>query len=225
MSGGANSMGVLEALDLLGASALADPARLRRSFNTAVKAAHPDRAGGDDERLRRVIEAYRILQARPAAAVEAAAAMRLEISPREALAGGLRTVRLPGGRDVSLRLPAGMREGERLRAAGEAVVIAVLGDARACVIGDHLCVTARVERGWLRAGGRMILDAPVGPPELWVSRQDAARGLVRLAGQGLPARGRRPLGDLFVRLQPLVESGAETPAEAKLRRFAAAWAA
>ena len=54
-----------EALDLLGLPPAADGEALRRAFNAAVKAAHPDRPGGDHERLRLVIEAYRLLQLRP----------------------------------------------------------------------------------------------------------------------------------------------------------------
>jgi hypothetical protein len=62
------NLGVGEALDLLGLPAAADGETLRRAFNAAVKAAHPDRPGGDHERLRLVIEAYRLLQLRPPAA-------------------------------------------------------------------------------------------------------------------------------------------------------------
>ena len=58
-------MGVREALDILGAPARADAAALKGAFNAAVKSAHPDRAGGDDRRLRLVIEAYQLLRPRP----------------------------------------------------------------------------------------------------------------------------------------------------------------
>ncbi|HPA38825.1 MAG TPA: molecular chaperone DnaJ, partial [Phenylobacterium sp.] len=51
-----------------------------------------------------------------------------------------------------------------------------------------------------------------------------ARGLVRLPGQGLPARGRRREGHLFLRLTPQTRTTASA-ARTLLRRFAAAWAA
>ena len=52
----------------------------------------------------------------------------------------------------------------------------------------------------------------------------AERRLVRLGGQGLPARGAHGQGSLFIRLVP--DTGApESAARAQLRRFAAAWAA
>ena len=52
----------------------------------------------------------------------------------------------------------------------------------------------------------------------------AERRLVRLEGQGLPARGDYPAGSLFIRLLP--DTGEpESPARAQLKKFAAAWAA
>ena len=58
------------ALALLGLLEGADGEALKAAFRQAVKAARPDQAGGDAERFRQVIEAYRLLQtaerARPA---------------------------------------------------------------------------------------------------------------------------------------------------------------
>jgi curved DNA-binding protein CbpA len=50
---------------LLGVASDADAEVLRRAFKLAVEAAHPDRPGGDGERLRQMIEAYRRLERRP----------------------------------------------------------------------------------------------------------------------------------------------------------------
>ncbi|MBO9560101.1 MAG: molecular chaperone DnaJ, partial [Caulobacter sp.] len=64
---------------------------------------------------------------------------------------------------------------------------------------------------------------------VWISTKAAARGLVRLPGQGLPARGPHRAGDLFLRLEALGEGiggeGTESAARSQLKRFAAAWAA
>ena len=51
------------------------------------------------------------------------------------------------------------------------------------------------------------------------------RKLVRLVGQGLPARGQHRRGHLFLRLAPAKAGQADSAARALLRRFAAAWAA
>ena len=59
---------------------------------------------------------------------------------------------------------------------------------------------------------------------VWVTKKAADRGLVRLVGQGLPARGRWREGHLFLRLAP-VERKVDSAARTLLRRFTAAWAA
>ncbi|WP_292021715.1 J domain-containing protein, partial [Brevundimonas sp. UBA875] len=55
--------GVREALAVLGVAADVDAPKLKAAFREAVKAARPDQAGGDAERFRRVIAAYRLIQA------------------------------------------------------------------------------------------------------------------------------------------------------------------
>ena len=59
---------------------------------------------------------------------------------------------------------------------------------------------------------------------VWLSKKAGERRLVRLPGQGLPARGTRPQGHLFLRLSPATDE-AHSAARTLLRRFAAAWAA
>ena len=54
---------VREALSILGLHGATDAAALKTAFRAAVKAARPDQAGGDAERFRRVIAAYRLIQA------------------------------------------------------------------------------------------------------------------------------------------------------------------
>ena len=231
MSGAAHDMGADEARRVLGVEGCADDAVVRRAFRAAVKRHHPDRPGGDEARLRQVIEAYRAL--RPAAAIARERRPRtpaLTITPADALLGGWRPVRLPDGRTVQLHLPAGLREGERLSVDGRVLAVAIAGDAALAVLGDHLCLSAEVAPAFLRHGGRLCVDTPAGSRAFWVSAPDAARGLARVQGRGLPARAGYRQGDLFVRLLAAWEEPPEPEAPAnsvqdKLRRFTAEWAA
>jgi curved DNA-binding protein len=238
MSGVNRSIGVREALGVLGVGSDADPRRLRSAYLTAVKAAHPDRAGGDAERLRRVVEAYETLRARrlpepqpdaprpeKPARPRPAPLPRLEITIAEAMLGGVRMVTLQGGETLSVRLPPGLRVGDKVGLSGTGMAVAMIPEAGAAVIGDHLCLTVPVERAILADGGRLTVETPGGPMMVRVSRQDATRGLVRVADAGLPARGRHAQGHLFVRLEALPDARFETPARAMLRRFTAVWAA
>jgi curved DNA-binding protein len=223
-------IGAAQARLVLGVDAAAGDEALRRAFRAAVKAAHPDRPGGDGERLRRVIEAYRLL--RPLAAVRPEPrssrrprATRLVVTPEDVVLGGWRPVSLSDGRTVRLHLPAGLREGERISVDGQIMAVSIAADAAAAILGDHLCLTVQVEPGLLRQGGRLIVETPTGPRSLWLTVQDGVRGLVRVAGQGLPPRGRYPRGHLFIRLQAARDAPAKTEAQVKRSRFNAAWAA
>jgi curved DNA-binding protein len=217
------------ARDLLGVAPDVGPEALRHAFNRAVKAAHPDRPGGDAERLRAVVEAYRSLaSAPPRAPVTASsddATARLEISVTEALVGGWVRLASDVGPAWSVRLPAGLRAGEQVRVWGRTFQVSISGEDDMAVVGDDLLVTASIPRAVARVGGRVRIETPIDAVILWVSRADVARGFVRLAGLGLPARGEHPAGDVLARLKPAADEGLDTSAQTKRRRFAAAWAA
>jgi curved DNA-binding protein len=226
-----------QAREVLKAPAGASEDELGRAYRAAVKAAHPDR-GGDAEALRRVIDAHRVLEAMargrhafpPAAKDEARPAPRrhvLEITVGEALFGGRRRAAI-AGRTLDVKLPEGLRAGETLRLAGAGgdggdlmVRIAIAADPGLAVRGDDVWLSATAP---IACGGRLEIDTPRGRRAVWLTRKVGSRRLVRLAGEGLPARDGRPAGDLIVRLET-ASAPAETPAREMLRRFAGAWAA
>ncbi|MBI5941087.1 MAG: molecular chaperone DnaJ [Caulobacterales bacterium] len=217
------------ARERLGVAPGADEHALRAAFREAAKRDHPDRPGGDAALFRETMDAYRFLRGEapePAAFIpppRMPVKLVIEIPPEIAIVGGLAMVDAADGRRTRVPLPPGMRPGETITVAGETFEIVVRGDG-AIVRGDDLWITARVDPELLRDGGRVTVDTPRGERMLWVSRKAAARALVRLAGEGLPAREDRRQGDLFVRLAA-GEARAEGPARRMLRQFAAAWAA
>jgi curved DNA-binding protein len=214
---------------LLGVSPETGPEGLRQAFNRAVKAVHPDRHGGDGEGLRQVIEAYRWLDAaapRPAPApppATEAGERRLEITPEQAMVGGWARLASGEGGARSVRLPAGLRAGDLVRMSGETFKIAILRGREASISGDDLLMSVEIGREMRLGGGRLAIETPTGPTTVWISKADAARGFARVCGLGLPARGSRAAGDLLLRLQPAPDARYDTPAQAKRRRFAAAW--
>ena len=237
-------MSARDALGVLGLTSDNDPGALRGAYLAAVKTAHPDKPGGDAAKLRRVIEAYEVLRAKPVdeeapsrapeprsarpsrpARSPEPSSQGLEITPTEAVVGGTRTVSLDGVGEVAVHLPPGLRVGDLVAVSGVAMTVSISGGQGGAIVGNHLCLTIQVDRAILASGGDVEVKTPRGPLKVRISRQDASRSLVRVAGRGLPARGRHDQGDLFIKLEPLAAEGFETPARVLLRRFAASWAA
>jgi curved DNA-binding protein len=224
-------LSIKAARGVLGVGPLASAGEVRRAFREAAKQAHPDRDGGDEQQFRRVMAAYQVLQpgAAPDRIVQPPAPAPpqpgiLSLDPLLALRGGALEHTLADGRRIRVKLPPGVRHGDIVRAGGAQLTAVMRGATDIMVRGDDLWVTVAVPARVLAQGGRVALETPVGRRIVWLTQKAGERGLIRLVGQGLPARGRRPQGHLFLRLAPAggrVDSAART----LLRRFAAAWAA
>lgn len=219
---------------LLGVAPGADERELRAAYREAAKHAHPDRPGGDAALFRDVQAAYRLLQDQPpprqihfppacATPAEPVRQARLEIDVATAVSGGAQELTIDGRR-LRLKLPPGLRADDKVRVDGVTFLVSHKPTREALIRGDDLWLTGKVDKRVLTEGGRVEVDTPLGPRLAWISTKAASRGLVRLPGQGLPARGPHPVGDLFLRLEA-VSSGVESAARALLKRFAAAWAA
>jgi len=233
MFGTAGGISFKQAREVLGVSPMADDAELRRAYHAAAKRAHPDRPGGDAEAFRQVVGAYERLRIKPGADrfFQPPAPPRpvpkpgvLTIPPQVALAGGDVEHGAFDGRRLRITLPPGLRAGDAIRADGVELTIAVRGDRAVMVRGDDLWLTVWVDPMLLARGGRIAVDTPLGRRIVWITKKAGARGLVRLPGQGLPARGGRRQGHMFLRLSPR-DAPADSPARTRLRQFAAAWAA
>ena len=235
-------MTVSEARELLGLRPGAGDEALARAYRTAVKAAHPDRDGGDVERLREVIEAHKLLssiaappplnftlmrhpaEARP----HALRRLNLQIGVIEALFGGEHAIQAEPGRQLNVRLPAGLRSGDTLRLTGAdggadlLVKIAVAGEPGLAVKGSDVCVDVEISADALHDGSCLEVDTPRGRQVFLAPRATEEGGMVmvRFKGQGLPPRGRHPAGDMIVNL--ILR---ESRSRALLRRFSHRWAA
>ncbi|WP_104989799.1 DnaJ C-terminal domain-containing protein [Deinococcus sp. NW-56] len=129
----------------------------------------------------------------------------LQVTLQEAFAGSDEVINVDGKR-LALRVPAGTRDGSRLRLAGQApgggdvlLTIRVLEDARFDLEGDDLITTVDVPTPVAALGGAVTVPTLGGNVTLTVPSGSSGGRRMRLRGQGWPRRdGTR--GDLYARL-------------------------
>jgi DnaJ-class molecular chaperone len=133
-------------------------------------------------------------------------AVPLTISLAEAAKGGTRRVRLPSGKDVDVKIPAGLADGQQIRLKGQ-------GLPGPGTVGDALItVTIAPHPVFTRDGNNLRLELPVtlyeavlgakvrvptldGAVELAIPAGTSSGRIFRLKGKGYPAKG--ATGDLL----------------------------
>jgi DnaJ-class molecular chaperone len=110
----------------------------------------------------------------------------LTISLGEAARGGARRVRLPSGKEVDLKIPAGLADGQQIRLKGQ-------GLPGPGGVGDALiAVTVAPHKLFTREGANLRLELPValdGAVELAIPAGTSSGRTFRLKGKGMPGKG------------------------------------
>lgn len=177
------------------------------------------RGGGGGGRRARAGESYEI---------------SITVSFEEAARGGTRRVYMPDGREVDVRIPVGLRDGQQIRLKGQG------GEGRnGGPRGDVLLnVSVAPHPYYTRDGNDLRMDLPVtlqeavlggkvtvptlsGSVSLSVPPNSNSGAVLRLKGKGIPAHGHEAAGDLYVKL---VVTLPERP-DPDLRKFAETWSA
>jgi curved DNA-binding protein len=236
----ADALTLVNARSLLGLTDPVGAEGLTAAFRAAVKAARPDAPGGDAETFRRVIAAYRLLQAQTLALPAPAGHARpkpftpppppaplLVLTPMQAISGGC--VRMVvGARTLLVHAPPGVRTGDKIRLKGggpngaDTLLPVLIRPADGLsVLGGDLFMTWAVPQRMMDDGGRIEIMTHAGLRSSWLVPDMVEPVRLRLKGLGLPARGNRPAGDLFVKL----EASADLPSAAEdlLLRFTRVW--
>jgi DnaJ-class molecular chaperone len=156
----------------------------------------------------------------------------LTVGFEEAAGGATRRINLPDGRELDVRIPAGLKDGQQIRLKGQGTPGRNGGPA-----GDVLLTVSVAPHPWLsRDGNDLRMDLPVtlkeavlggkvtaptltGPVTLTIPAGSNTGSILRLKGKGVPAHGGEAAGNLYVRL---VVSLPENP-DAALRQFAETW--
>lgn len=165
-------------------------------------------------------------------------AFNVTVSFEEAARGGTRRVVLPDGREIDVRIPAALKDGQQIRLKGQGGPGHNGGPP-----GDLMMSVSVAPHPWLtRDGDNLRMDLPVtlqeavigatvtvptltGPVALKVPANSNSGTILRLKGKGIPARGTpsggEPAGDLYVKLVVTLPE----KADADLRKFAEGWGA
>jgi len=222
-----------EARRLLGLTGPVEGDALTAAFRTAIKAARPGLPDGDEVLFRRTIAAWRLLQTQAAAPLALAApSMRasppvVAITPLQALRGGQAEVRL-GSRILRVRLVPGLRTGDHVRLKGAGtdggplhLPILIRPSGGLSVLGTDVHMHWAAPSRLIEDGGRIEIETHAGARSAWITPGLAGPIRLRLRDLGLPARGSRPAGHLFVTLTPSADT--RSAAEDLLSRFTRVW--
>jgi len=158
--------------------------------------------------------------------------LQTTVTLQEAANGGVRRVIAGDGRELEVRIPPGVANGQQIRLRGQGAPGERGGPA-----GDALIEIAIAPHPYFERDGRDLrLDLPIslkeavegakvqvptltGPVSVTVPPHSNSGRVLRLKGKGLPAPGAESAGDLYARL---IVTLPETP-DPKLDAFARSW--
>ena len=163
-------------------------------------------------------------------------AFDITVSFEEAARGGTRRVVLPDGREIDVRIPVGLKDGQQIRLKGQGgpgrnggppgdVMLQILVAAHPNFArdGDNLKMDLPITLQEAVLGGSVTVPTLTGPVALKVPANSNSGAVLRLKGKGIPARGSasggEQAGDLYVRL---VVTLPDKP-DADLKKFAEGW--
>lgn len=159
-------------------------------------------------------------------------AYALTVGLEEAAVGGTRRITLPDGRELDVKIPVGLKDGQHIRLKGQGTK----GRGHAPPGDILLTISVALHPTLTREGNDLKLDLPItlkeavlggkaavptltGPVSLTIPPNSNTGSVLRLKGKGVPAHGGEPAGNLYVRL---IVSLPERPDHA-LKQFAESW--
>jgi curved DNA-binding protein len=131
------------------------------------------------------------------------------ISFQESYEGTSRQLQKPDGKKLTVRIPAGVKTGSKVRVAGAGpdgsdlyLLIQVEEDARFERDGSNLTTTSNVDVFTLILGGDTEVETPTGKVKLGIPAGTPPEQIFRLAGRGMPTvKDVTVKGDLYVKLK------------------------
>jgi len=155
-------------------------------------------------------------------------AAEVTISLAEAAKGGTRRVHLPTGKEVDIKIPAGLGEGRQIRLKGQGLLgPGGIGDVLITVKvaphpyfvrdGDHLRIDVPITLYEAVLGGKVRVPTLDGAIELNIPTGTSSGRTFRIAGKGMPAEGKA--GDLYATVRIALPDKGDRELEELMRKW------
>lgn len=152
-------------------------------------------------------------------------AARLDVTVEDIARGAEHRVELAAGVAVIAKIPPGAEPGATLRFTGLGmpgrdggppgdglVTLRVRPHARYRLCGADVHVSIEVSPRRLAAGGYLRAPTPCGDVQVKIPKGLRTGAVLRIRGRGLPARGKRPAGDVYVTVAAVNQRAASASA-------------
>ncbi|MDA9444964.1 molecular chaperone DnaJ [Bradyrhizobium sp. CCBAU 51745] len=153
----------------------------------------------------------------------------MSVSLEEAVKGGEKRVRLPNGKELNVKIPAGVIEGQQIRLRGQGetaqghppgdllITISIAAHPFFKVDGADLRIDLPVTLYEAVLGGKVRVPTLGNAVELSVPKNTSSGRTFRLKGKGLPKSG--GTGDLFVTIRIMLPDGNDAELEALMEKW------
>jgi DnaJ-class molecular chaperone len=155
---------------------------------------------------------------------------QITITLAEAARGGARRVHLPNGKEVEVRIPAGLVDGQQIRLKGQGLAGPAGGGAGDALItinvaphpylkieGSNLRVEVPITLYEAVLGAKVRVPTLDGAVELAIPPGTSAGRTFRIKGKGMPAKGGR--GDLYAGVRIVLPEGKDGKLEELMRQW------
>jgi len=153
----------------------------------------------------------------------------MSVSLEESVKGGEKRVRLPNGKELNVKIPAGVIEGQQIRLRGQGetaqghppgdllITISIAPHAFFKIDGADLRIDLPVTLYEAVLGGKVRVPTLGNAVELSVPKNTSSGRTFRLKGKGLPKSG--GTGDLFVTIRIMLPDGNDAELEALMEKW------
>ncbi len=153
----------------------------------------------------------------------------MSVSLEESVKGGEKRVRLPNGKELNVKIPAGVVEGQQIRLRGQGettqghppgdllITISIAPHPFFKIEGADLKIDLPVTLYEAVLGGKVRVPTLGNAVELSVPKNTSSGRTFRLKGKGLPKSG--GTGDLFVTIRIMLPDGNDAELEALMEKW------